>query len=121
MFFEENKKSLKDLINEKYVIMNTISTLCSDLNIKNFLETFSEKANSIENLEHMESFYFKKNVIEYQELINLLFHASFKSQILKEHDPEEIIKRARVLHDSAGKNLMYFIGFLPLLNLTKDL
>lgn len=86
-----------------------------DKNIRVFLDNLVQKANDYDTLEHMEKFYFSRDLKEAYSVLMSFRDLIKSSNTFKDKSSEKIRKQCTVLPDSSGKDVLYILGFLPLL------
>lgn len=118
-FYSEELVAVKNIYNRKTVLQNFVYKLNLDRNISDFLEQLSEKAKNYDSLEHMDKYYFERKLKAYSNVLNNLLILMECVETISSHSAEEISKDCRVLPDSTGKELMYFLGYLPLIEAIK--
>lgn len=107
---------MKALLNSKNVLINMSYKLEHDHNVKILFKTMFEKVKNFNELEHMEKYYFKKDMIELHKLLTLFYTALSKDAVIKTKTAEEIAKSCSTFPDYIGKRILKQLAFLPLLN-----
>lgn len=118
-FYGEEVKAVSNIYNRKTVLQNFVYKLNLDSTIKEFLTQLPEKAKNYDNLERMEHFYFIGKLKAYHKILHHLFTLMECVEVVSSKTADEISENCRVLPDSTGKELLFFLGYLPLLDAIK--
>lgn len=116
MNYEQRLDDLITIQNKRSILSNFKYAIKKDENIfkLNKLILSLKNADDIDSMERMDKYYFEKNLIGYQEILEKLFLLS-KNQI--NDNAFDLLKSCKVLPDYEGRTLLTILSYLPIVRL----
>lgn len=118
--FQKETEQLNIINNTKNIIMSILYKLKNDKNVSYFLENLIYHCSNYENLEHMEKYYFEKELEEMNKILSLYIYSLKRNYPTKDCTAEEIIEPCIILNDYYGLSLMRIIGYYPLIKIMQE-
>lgn len=109
-------KALQAIIHQKRTFANVVHTLSNDKNCVSFFDNVFRRAAEYDELEHMERYYFKKDVLDMCPILNSLPAALESMEHHKDLSGEEIMTPCLHFNDSMGRTLMFIMGHIPVVD-----
>jgi len=106
--YDKTKEQLVAVIYPERICANTIYELKQDKNLEHLIYLLKEKY-----LENKNVFISSYKIEEYFDILGKLFEAVFR--LFKKYTAEEVIKCCGLFPDYGGKNFMYLVGIMVIL------
>lgn len=115
--YQDEVLCMNALLSQKNTILNIKYKLLNDHNVKNIFNLIPKYILENENLTWNEKYHFEKEIMELSIILNKFLHVLLNFKLIENIKSENLIEPCEYFPDSGGRNLMYILSHIPLIDL----